>query len=75
MSARLALVAQLSLRMDAIPAHRLIREHRDEVLDEAAEFLLAARVARPVGEAEEHMNQVLTSLAAEVRTLAPGGAR
>lgn len=39
MSARLGLLAQLSLRMDAIPAHQLIKEHRAEVLREAADKL------------------------------------
>lgn len=39
MSARLGLLAQLSLRMDAIPAHRLIREYRAEVLHETPLFL------------------------------------
>lgn len=68
--------------MDSNPIAYCSEEHRDtadlirsEVLDEAAEFLLAARVVRPLGEAEEHANQVLTSLAAEVRKLPQRGAK
>ncbi len=55
--------------------HDHVQSHRDEVLAEAAEVILAARVTQPLDEAEEHVNQVLTSLAAKVRTLPQGGAR
>jgi hypothetical protein len=67
--------------MDREPVAYCSEEHRDkadliraEVLAEAAEFLLSARVTRPVDEAEEHLNGVLIQLAAEVRTLRQGGA-
>lgn len=66
--------------MDSQPVAYCSEEHRDkadliraEVLSEVAEFLLAARVRRPEREVEEHVNQVLASLAAEVRTLPQGG--
>lgn len=66
--------------MDRRPVAYCSEEHRDaadsiraELLGEVAEFLLAARVSRPVDEAEEHVNQVLTSLAVEVRTLPQDG--
>jgi hypothetical protein len=56
-------------------AEAILDDLRAEVLAEVAAFLLAGRVARPLGEAEEHVNDVLTSLAAEVRTLPQSGAR
>lgn len=68
--------------MDSQPVAYCSEEHRDiadairaELLAEVAEFLLASRVARPLGEAEEHVNDVLASLAAGVRKLPQRGAK
>lgn len=66
-TARMGLLAYLSLKLDAIKAHALIREHRAEVLREAADALDESETLRDL--TDDHMHDV-NAAANELRRMA-----
>ncbi|NGO72982.1 hypothetical protein [Streptomyces boncukensis] len=66
----LARRAGLSIDEAAAVAGRTLAAHRAEVLREAADAVAGNRISQPIGDAQEHVNNVLDILATHLRRLA-----